>query len=257
MSAGSLEPSTVTTNVALIGIAPLPCCTLAGMGIRSIGSLWDWPATNKLNIKTRLNEIEIRMEYSCLRLRLKIGPICVKEIFEMTLDRMKDIATCVGIAFGLATYFTNSYFQFRNKHIENVKRYFDALDKLYTPDGLLMSSLETLETQPGEPIVPQGDESKEKQFIQLLIEIEKIAYLTSYGAVPATLQVYMFGWFAQKLGPQLSEYRNNKFWELAIHYIDELKKATDDYMLLPREKRDKYLKKNALVYQKYCRDWKF
>ena len=45
--------------------------------------------------------------------------------------------------------------------------------------------------------------------------------------------------------------RNNILWELAIHYLEELKKAADDYVKLPNEKRDRYLKKNALVYKKY------
>ena len=87
---------------------------------------------------------------------------------------------------------------------------------------------------------------------RFLGDVEKIAYLTSHGAVPATVQVYMFGWFAQKIHPHLTNgERNNIFWELAIHYIDELKKAADDYSKLPNEKREKYLRKNTLVYKKY------
>jgi len=62
----------------------------------------------------------------------------------------------------------------------------------------------------------------------------------------------MFGWFAQKIQPRLTNgERNNAFWELAIHYIDELKKAADDYTKLETKKREKYLKKNSLIYKKY------
>jgi hypothetical protein len=96
------------------------------------------------------------------------------------------------------------------------------------------------------------NKDEEKKFNRFLGDVEKIAYLTSHCAVPATVQVYMFGWFAQKIHPHITnEERNNIFWELATHYIDELKKAADDYSKLPNEKREKYLKKNMLVYKKY------
>ncbi len=62
----------------------------------------------------------------------------------------------------------------------------------------------------------------------------------------------MFGWSAQKIYPHLSNgERTSIFWELAIHYIDELKKAADDYTKLSNEQREKYLKKNTLAYKKY------
>ena len=93
----------------------------------------------------------------------------------------------------------------------------------------------------------------EIKFNRFLGDVEKIAYLTSHKAVPVTVQVYMFGWFAQRIQPELTNgERDNVFWELAIHYIDELKKAADDYTKLETKKREKYLKKNALVYKKYA-----
>jgi|RifCSPhighO2_12_1023870.scaffolds.fasta_scaffold00580_9 hypothetical protein len=62
----------------------------------------------------------------------------------------------------------------------------------------------------------------------------------------------MFGWFAQKIQPHITnEERGNIFWELAVHYIDGLNKAADDYSKLPNEKREKYLRKNSLEYKKY------
>lgn len=92
----------------------------------------------------------------------------------------------------------------------------------------------------------------EKKFNSFLSDVEEIALLTSHKAVSMTVQVYMFGWFAQKIQPHLTTVeRNNVFWELAVHYLDELKKAADDYSKLPNKKRDKYLKKNALTYKKY------
>lgn len=47
----------------------------------------------------------------------------------MALVEWKDAATIFGIVVGVVTYLTNSYFQFKNKRIENLKKYFDAHDK--------------------------------------------------------------------------------------------------------------------------------
>ena len=168
----------------------------------------------------------------------------------MTLAEGKDIAIIAGIVVAVLTYVTNSWFLFRNKRIENLKRYFDAHDKLFEPDGFIMLNIKAFES--GTYTRDYSNEEMEKKFNRVLAQVEEIAYLTSHGAVPATVQVYMFGWFAQKIHPHLtSSERNNVFWELAIHYIDELKKAADDYLKLPNDKREKYLKKNTLLYKKY------
>lgn len=42
--------------------------------------------------------------------------------------------------------------------------------------------------------------------------------------------------------------RNNIYWELAIHYLDELKKAASDYSKLNCKQRAKYLKKRKLIH---------
>lgn len=168
----------------------------------------------------------------------------------MTLVDWKDVATIFGIAIALLTYLTNSYFQFRNKGIENLKRYFDAHDNLFEKDGFIMSNIKEFEA--GTYKRDTTNEEMEKKLNRFLGDVEKIAYLTSHGAVPTTVQVYMFGWFAQKVHPHLTNgERGNIFWELAVHYIDELKKAADDYSKLPNEKREKYLKKNTIAYKKY------
>jgi hypothetical protein len=167
----------------------------------------------------------------------------------MTLADWKDIATILGIAIALLTYLTNSYFQFRNKRIENLKRYFDAYEKLFDANGFIMSNLKELEE--GTYKRNTEDREAENKFRQFLTNVEKIAYFTSHGAVPATVQVYMFGWFATKVHPHLTDSRSNIYWDLAVHYIDELKRAADDYAKLPNEMREKYLKKNSLVYKKY------
>lgn len=168
----------------------------------------------------------------------------------MTITDWKDVAIIAGIFISVLTYVTNSYFQFRNKRIENLKRYFDAHDKLFEKDSFLTKNIKELED--GSYKRNLEDKDMEIKFNRFLGDVEKIAYLTSHRAVPVTVQVYMFGWFAQKIHPHLTNgERSNIFWELAIHYIDELKKAADDYSKLETKKREKYLRKNALTYKKY------
>lgn len=170
----------------------------------------------------------------------------------MTLTDARNLAAVIGIALAIITYATNSYFQFRNRRIENLKCYFDAHDKLFEPKSFIVHNIRALED--GTYVRKSSDGDGERLFNRLLGDIEKVAFLTSYGAASIEVQVYMFGWFAQKIQPHLTEReRENVFWELAIHYLDELKKAADDYEKMPNEQRDKYLRKNALVYNKYRR----
>ena len=166
----------------------------------------------------------------------------------MNLEDWKNVATILGIVIAVLTYLTNSYFQFRNKRIENLKRYLDAHDKLFSEDGFVMANIKEFEANSYKR--DMSNKEMEKKFNRFLGDVEEIAYLTSHGAVPTTVQIYMFGWFAQKVHPHLTNgERTNIFWELAVHYIDELKKAADDYSKLPNKKREKYLKKNTLTYE--------
>lgn len=168
----------------------------------------------------------------------------------MNLEDWKNVATIAGIVVAVATYITNSYFQFRNKRIENLKRYFDAHEKLFGDDGYLKAHIQQLEK--GTYTRDLADPEQESRFNRFLGEVEKIAFLTAHGAVPTSVQVYMFGWFAQRMQPHLTKQeRENRYWELAALYLDELKKAADDYSSLSTDKREKYLKKNSLIYKKF------
>src|SRR5271165_7127427 len=115
----------------------------------------------------------------------------------MKLADWKDITTIAGIIVAIATYLTNSYFQFRNKRIENLKRYLDAHNRLFETDGFIMSHIKELETGTYKRDATNRD--SEKKFNRFLGDVEAIAFLTSHSAVSKTVQVYMFGWFAQRI----------------------------------------------------------
>lgn len=65
----------------------------------------------------------------------------IVSLANITLSDWKDIAIILGIAISVLTYITNSYFQFRDKSVENLKRYFDAHDKLFEEDGFIMLNI--------------------------------------------------------------------------------------------------------------------
>ena len=159
-----------------------------------------------------------------------------------TLEKVKDIVIIIGTIVAIAVYFINSYFQFRNRTLENIKRFLDAHDTLFTPDGYIMSNIREMEN--GTYKRDMNNQAMEIKFNRLLGNIERIALLTDNKAISKTIQVYMFGWFAQKIQPELtSEERNNIYWELAIHYLDDMKKEADDYVKHDSLKRTQYWKK--------------
>ena len=166
---------------------------------------------------------------------------------EISISEAKDYATIIGIFVALLTYVTNSHFQLRNKRIENMKRFLDAHDVLFEENRYLVQNVKAMETG----IYKRDYENSEMElaFTRFLGDVEKIALLTSHRAVPKEAQIYMLGWFALKIQPEIKgSERTNIFWELAIHYIDELAKAASDYEKLDSKKRARYLRKRKLVH---------
>ncbi len=165
----------------------------------------------------------------------------------IALEEARNYAIIIGILVAICTYITNSYFQFRNKSIENMERFLNAHDALFKEGQYLVENVHAMES--GDFKRDINDKNMELKFNRFLGDIEKIALLTSHGAVPKEVQIYMLGWFAMKVQPVINgAERNNIYWELSIHYIDELSKAASDYEKLPSKKRAKYLKKQKLVH---------
>ena len=160
----------------------------------------------------------------------------------MTLSDARDIFTIIGVVIAVLVYITNSYFQFRNRRIENIQRFLDAHDRLFDEDDYIMSNIKEMES--GTYKRELTNKEMEIKFNRLLANIERVALLTNNKAVSKTIQVYMFGWFAQRIQPQLTnDERNNIYWELAIRYLDEMKTAADDYVKKDSTQRTEYWKK--------------
>src|SRR5882724_11363231 len=94
-----------------------------------------------------------------------------------TLEKVMDIVIIIGTIAAIVVYVINSYFQFRNRKIENIKRFLDAHDTLFTPDGYIMSSIREMEN--GTYKRDRTNQQMEVKFNRLLGHIERIALLTN------------------------------------------------------------------------------
>ncbi len=144
-----------------------------------------------------------------------------------------------GVLIALIVYITNSIFQYKQRVSANAIRYMEAHSKLFENE-FLKNNIQAMENN-----TFKRKPEDEKEFNRLLGEIEHLALLTKSGVVSKTANIYMFGWFAKHLQPVLTaEERNNVYWELAVEFLDELKKDAEDFYKKTKEQRNEYFKKN-------------
>lgn len=160
----------------------------------------------------------------------------------MTLDDYRNIAVIGGVIMALLVYITNSYYQYKQRVSENALRYIEVHEKLFQNE-FLTSNIRAMDL--GTFKRDTTDDKSETNFNRLLGEIEHLALLARHGVVSKSANVYMFGWFASKIQPVLtSEERNNVYWELAVQFLDDLKREADDFYKLSKDERKKYFQKN-------------
>jgi len=144
-----------------------------------------------------------------------------------------------GVLIALIVYITNSVYQYKQRISENAIRYMETHSKLFENE-FLKNNIQAMESN-----TFKREPNDEKDFNRLLGEIEHLALLTKSGVVSKTANIYMFGWFAKHLQPTLTtEERNNVYWELAVEFLDELKKDAEDFYKKTKEQRNEYFKKN-------------
>lgn len=157
----------------------------------------------------------------------------------MDTSSLRDYATVVAATVALLVFILNSFSLVRNRRIENLARFIETHDRLFSPDGYLAANI--IELEKGELIRDFADAEMERRFLLMLLEIEQMALLANNRAVPRHTQVYMFGAYARGLQKLFTvKERDSMFWELAIGYLDELAKDTDRYEKLTRKDRERF-----------------
>jgi hypothetical protein len=160
----------------------------------------------------------------------------------MVLDDYRNIAVIGGVVIALIVYISNSYYQYKQRISDNALRYIEVHEKLFLNE-FLAKNIRAMEL--GTFKRDTTDVKSEADFNRLLGKIEHLALLAKHGVVSRSANVYMFGWFANKIQPVLtSEERNNVYWELAVQFLDDLKRESDDFYKLSKEDREKYFRKN-------------
>jgi hypothetical protein len=160
----------------------------------------------------------------------------------MTIDDYRNVAVIGGVLVALIVYITNSVYQYKQRVSDNALRYIEVHEKLFQNE-FLAQNIRAMER--GTFQRDTTNEKSEAEFGRLLGEIEHLALLTKHGVVSKSANVYMFGWFARHIQPVLtSEERNNVYWELAVKFLDDLRREADDFYKLSKEERDKYFRKN-------------
>ncbi|MGB2755959.1 MAG: hypothetical protein WBD75_02955 [Phycisphaerae bacterium] len=159
----------------------------------------------------------------------------------MSLEDWRNIATIVGVIIALVVYITNSVRQHRQRKVENIERYLRAHQRLFR-SPFLAHNWKAFEDGTFKRDIT--NQKLERDFSTLLGEIEYFALLQSTRAISDSMSIYMFGWWAQKLQPLLTpEERNNVYWEQAVHFLDEMKSAADDFYKMTKEERQKYFRR--------------
>jgi len=159
---------------------------------------------------------------------------------EMSTTELRDLATVVAAAVALAVFLINSFFQIRNKRIENLSRFIEAHKRLFTDDGYILKNVTAFNA--GTIARDQVDGEMEKRFHNMLLEVERLAILGNNKAVPRHTQVYMFGWYARLIHTKLisAAERENMFWELARGYLEALTVDTEKYERLSPQERKRF-----------------
>lgn len=150
------------------------------------------------------------------------------------------IASVVGSAIAFAL---NVRSQIRQRSIENCLRYLEYHNKLFACDGYLRSNVAAMEN--GTYSRNEEDADMEREFREMLSDFEKLALLHKAGGAPESINAYMLGYFAKHVcGAINNREKAEPYWDLAIDFINETKKAAEKFDNLSKVERLKYISKN-------------
>lgn len=158
----------------------------------------------------------------------------------MSPDARDLVLVVVSVLAGVQ-YVINSYSLVRNRNLENINRFLSVHQRLFEPDGYIMLNVEKWEAG---KVERDTTPEMERKFHAMLLDIERLAILANNKASSERLQVYMFGWYATRIVNLISgKERSDKFWELALKYLDDLARRSKDFEALTSQEREQYMKR--------------
>lgn len=157
----------------------------------------------------------------------------------MTSSDLRDYATVIAACVALLVFIVNVRAQGRGRRIENLTRFNQAHQRLFAEGTYLAHNLIAIES--GTMRRDPSDAAMEARFQLLLLEIERLAILANIKAVPPHTQVYMFGSYASHiLALMTDQERGSMFWELAVAYLEDIARLTEQYAKLTRAERTRF-----------------
>lgn len=161
----------------------------------------------------------------------------------VTLENWSYIATIASVIGAAVAFSLNVRSQIRQRSIENCLRYLEYHDKLFSVDGYLRSNVASMEN--GTYKRDESNQDMEKQFREMLSDFEKLALLQKAGGAPTSINAYMLGYFAKHISGAINNREKAEpYWDLAIEFVSETKRAADKFDNLSKAERLKYISKN-------------
>ncbi len=154
-------------------------------------------------------------------------------------SELRNYATVLAALVALLVFIFNTRSQGRNRRIENLSRFNQVHQRLFSENSYLARNLLAIE---GRSMQRNPDDAQsEIQFHLMLLEIERLAILANNRAVPRSTQVYLFGSYAASLLDLMTEAeRNSMFWELARGYLEGISADAERYAKLTRDERSRF-----------------
>jgi hypothetical protein len=147
-------------------------------------------------------------------------------------------------ALGAAIAFAlNVRSQIKQRSIDNCLRYHEYHNSLFTENSYLRQNVDAMEsgTYKRNETIPD----MEKAFREMLSNFEKLALLHKAGGAPSKINAYMLGYFVKHIAGVINNREKAEpYWDLAIEFIDETKKATEEFDKLSKADRLKFISKN-------------
>lgn len=157
----------------------------------------------------------------------------------MTSSELRDYATVVAATVALLVFIVNVLSQLRNRRIENIARFNQVHQRLFSEQGFIAQNLAGIDV--GAPQRDRANADMERKFHLMLLDIERLAILANNQAVPRQTQVYMFGSYAPRiLAMMTAEERGSMYWELAIGYLERIAADSAQYGQLTRAEREAF-----------------
>lgn len=161
----------------------------------------------------------------------------------VTLEDWAYIATIASVLGAAVAFGLNVRSQIRQRSIESCIRYISYHERLFSEGGYLRTNVAAMEA--GTFKRNEADQNMEKAFREMLSEFERLALLHKAGGAPESINAYMLGYFAKHIFPVLTNREKAEpYWELAVDFICETKKAADKFDALSKEKRLKFIMRN-------------